>query len=207
MAFSPGGNLLAFAGDDHSVQLADVASGGGARVLTAHDGPVRSVAFSPNVALLASAGDDRVVRVCSVETGRQVRVLEGHLGALSSVVFSPDGTLLASGGADLTVRVWELRTGSLLATLVSLDKGGWAVLLPDGSYKLAGNPAGCFWWAVGRSTFGPGELDDFDPAVSRLDEDAPILGITDWPTGAGEPDYDGPIVESRRLSGFASSRT
>ncbi|CAO5150475.1 hypothetical protein FAIPA1_130097 [Frankia sp. AiPs1] len=25
---------------------------------------------------------------------------------------------------------------------------GWAVLLPDGSYKLMGEPDGRFWWMV-----------------------------------------------------------
>nr|MDT0664369.1 hypothetical protein [Micromonospora sp. DSM 115978] len=97
-------------------------------------------------------------------------LLTGSVGALTCVEFSPDGTLVAAGAADRTVHVWDTRQGMLVATLVGLDAGGWAILLPDGSYRLAGSPGRSFWWVVRSSTFGHGELDGIDPAVRRLDE-------------------------------------
>lgn len=60
------------------------------------------------------------------------------------------------------------------ATLLALDKGGYAVLLPDGSYKLEGNPGCTLWWAFKLCRFAPGELDPYDPRIRRLPTDAPI---------------------------------
>ncbi|MGF7238549.1 MAG: pentapeptide repeat-containing protein [Frankia sp.] len=186
LVFSPGADVLAFAGagggdqagngdgmGSGGVQLWELGSGVLRRLAVPVPGP-RSLAFSPDGALLAVAGEDRLVRVCQVASGEQVHVLEGHLGIPASVQFSPDGTLLASGAADQTVRVWETHTGEPLATLVGLDRGGWAALFPNGSYKLVGDPGGAFWWTLRTSTFGPGELDGVDPAITCLDELAAV---------------------------------
>ncbi|MGH3821396.1 MAG: hypothetical protein ACRDRA_00895 [Pseudonocardiaceae bacterium] len=85
----------------------------------------------------------------------------------------PDGTLLASA-SDATVRLWDPATGVLRATLLALEAGGYAVLLPDGSYKLDGDPGRSLWWAIKLCRFAPGELDPYDPTIRRLSADAPI---------------------------------
>jgi hypothetical protein len=64
---------------------------------------------------------------------------------------------------------------ALLATLVSLADGGWAVLLRDGSYKLVDDSAGDLWWVIKLCRFAPGELDGFDPAVRRMAPREPVL--------------------------------
>jgi hypothetical protein len=66
-------------------------------------------------------------------------------------------------------------TGDLLATLLSLAEEGYAVLLPDGSYKLAGNARGMLWWVMKLCRFEPGELDDHVLEIRRLPPDAKIL--------------------------------
>jgi hypothetical protein len=38
-----------------------------------------------------------------------------------------------------TARIWDATTGAHRVTLLGLADGGYAVLLPDGSYKLSGN--------------------------------------------------------------------
>jgi hypothetical protein len=51
------------------------------------------------------------------------------------------------------------------------------VLLPDGSYKLTGDPGDELWWSVGLARFEPGDLDAFDPTIRRLPDDAVIPGL------------------------------
>jgi hypothetical protein len=99
--------------------------------------------------------------------------LEGHTGRVRAVAVAPDGAWVVSGGADGTVRLWDLRDFTRAATLVAL-LGGWAVLLPDGSYKVGGETTG-LWWASGLCRFEPGELDEYVPAIRRLPDDAPLL--------------------------------
>ena len=62
-----------------------------------------------------------------------------------------------------------------LATLIPLADDGYATLLPDGSYKLRGDPGDRLWWAMKLCRFGPGELDPYVPSIRRLPDDAPIL--------------------------------
>jgi WD40 repeat protein len=177
VAFSPDGALLASAGDDRAVRLWEPESGEPRHTLAGHTGAVRSVAFAPGGRLLASSGDDRAVRLWEPDSGELRHTLVGHTGAVRSVAFAPGGRLLAAGGDDGTVRIWDAATGALLATLVSFAQHGWAALLPDGSYKLVGDPGESFRWVVGHCAFGPGELDSFDSAVRRLDETEPIASL------------------------------
>ena len=57
-------------------------------------------------------------------------------------------------------------TGATLATLVG-SADGWAALLPDGSYKLSGDPGG-LWWVAGLCRFEPRELDNLAQFVSSV---------------------------------------
>ena len=46
--------------------------------------------------------------------------------------------------------------------------------MPDGSYKLDGDPGRSLWWAIKLCRFVPGELDPCDSTIRRLPPDVSI---------------------------------
>jgi WD40 repeat protein len=110
VAFSPNGQLLASASDDHTVRLWDPKTKPWRATLEGHSRAVNAVAFSPNGQLLASASNDCTVRLWDSKTGASCAALEGHSDSVGAVAFSPDGQLLASASDDHTVRLWDIKT-------------------------------------------------------------------------------------------------
>ena len=107
--------------------------------------------------------------------GRTSATLAGHDNTVLAVAFSPSGALLATASSDATARVWDAASGTHLATLVPLPSGGYITLLPDGRYKLDGDPGDCLWWAAGLRRLGPDEAASRFPEVRRLPPAIPIL--------------------------------
>ena len=67
VAFHPGGDLLASAGEDQCVRLWDWRRGETVHVLRGHSLAVTSVAFSSHGKLLASAGDDGSIHLWDLD--------------------------------------------------------------------------------------------------------------------------------------------
>jgi WD40 repeat protein len=111
VAFSPDGQTVASASDDHTVRLWDAATGVERRTLQRHTGYVSAVAFSPDGQMVASASSDRTVRLWDAATGVERRTLQGHTDLVRAVAFSPDGQTVASASNDHTVRLWDPAIG------------------------------------------------------------------------------------------------
>ncbi|HSV66968.1 MAG TPA: pentapeptide repeat-containing protein [Mycobacteriales bacterium] len=174
VAYSPDGTRLATTSKDGTARIWDPTTGQLLITLTGHTGAVTAVAYSPDGTRLATTSYDNTARTWDPATGQTLTTLTGHTNAVSAVAYSPDGTHLATASRDSTARIWDT-TGTCLATLVPLPKGGYAVLLLDGSYKLDGNPGNVLWWAIKLCRFAPGELDPYVPEIRRLPPEAPIL--------------------------------
>ena len=59
--------------------------------------------------------------------------------------------------------------------LLPLAEEGWAAVLPDGRYKLVGDPTGRFWHVANLCRFEPGELAPYVESCRPLPLDAAIL--------------------------------
>jgi WD40 repeat protein/3',5'-cyclic AMP phosphodiesterase CpdA len=175
VAFSPDGTRIATASSDHTARIWDTATGTTLSTLEGHTDWLNAVAYSPDGTLLATAADDGTARLWDT-TGRERTTLIGHSHRVTSVAFSPDGRHVVTGAMDDTARIWDTASGATLATLVNLEVGS-AILLPDGSYKLSGDPGDKLWWAIKLCRFAPGELDPYYPEIRRLPDDAPIPGL------------------------------
>jgi len=76
--------------------------------------------------------------------------------------------------ADPSVRSELVYSGHPVTDKSVTEARRHALLLPDGSFKLEGDPGRSLWWAIKQCRFEPGELDPDDPTIRRLPPDAPI---------------------------------
>jgi len=109
---APGGNILAFAGKEHTVWLYDLTVGKNLCRMVGHQGDIECLAFAPDGKELVSGGRDGTARLWETASGQEIRCFRGHVGSVYGVAFAPDGRLFASASGDTTVMVWD-RTGRL----------------------------------------------------------------------------------------------
>jgi WD40 repeat protein len=191
VTYSPDGTRIATASDDNTARTWDLASLPGVRTtlvawlrrrpvvsssaLHGHQAGINDVAFTADGEGVVTASDDGTIRIWRLPGQAAEHVLTGHAAPVTGIALRPDGRFLASASGDGTVRIWSLETAAAIATLIPLPEGGYAALLPDGSYKLDGNPGDHLWWAMKLVRFAPGELDPYVPRIRRLPAGAPIL--------------------------------
>ncbi len=115
-SFSPDGETVVTASDDHTARLWDARTGMELAVLEGHEGDVRSASFSPDGTRVVTS-DDRTARIWDARTGKELVVLEGDNGDVWSASFSPDGTQVLTASSDDTARIWDARTAEEIVVL------------------------------------------------------------------------------------------
>ena len=110
------------------------------RVITGHQGVVRSVALSGDGRYIVSGSQHRTVAVWDLQTGARLHELTGHQNWVPSVALSCDGRYIVSGSEDRTVAVWDLQTGARLHELTGHHDWVTSVALSgDGRYIVSGS--------------------------------------------------------------------
>jgi autophagy-related protein 16 len=126
IALTPGGDVLATAGDDKVISLWDVDTGlatGPAR-LTGATGALLDCDFStgPSDAgglTILGAGTDKAVRLWDAASGRVRHTMTGHADKVCAARFNPwEPNRAVSGAHDRTIKAWDLHKGFCVASIM-----------------------------------------------------------------------------------------
>ena len=130
--FSPDGQSIVTASDDHTARIWSTATGRLLAKLEGHTSRVNSVAFSPDSHWIVTASDDHTARIWNAAAGKLLATLEGHSEAVNSVTFSPDATRIVTASDDRSIRIWNAVTGQPLDELEGHSRRvNCAVFSPD----------------------------------------------------------------------------
>ncbi|MCK9895950.1 TIR domain-containing protein [Frankia sp. AgB32] len=189
-SYSPTGHLLAVAGRGISLLRLGAGAPGAPEALEAPDElEITAVVFAPHERLLAAAGREQGrhrLWLWDVLTGRRAAGLEVS-APVCDLAFSPGGgEVLAAACVDGTQRYFDVDSLVPAATVVPFDDGGHAVLLPDGSHRIVGDPGGAVRWTARGREFTLHELNLLLAPGRRLGAGDRIPALAAFP--APEPD-------------------
>jgi eukaryotic-like serine/threonine-protein kinase len=188
VAFSPDGQRLASASDDHSVKVWDARTGQEVFTYKGHSDGVSRVVFSPDGLRLASTSTDRTTKIWDAGTGLVACTIR-HDDRVKGLAFSPDGRFIATGGYyNQTVWLWDAHNGQKVRRFKGLSGlVNGVAFSPDGR-RLAG-------WGDGA---GKGEVKVWDRETGQE-----VLSI-------GHPASIGDVAfspDGQRLAGGSDDKT
>jgi WD40 repeat protein len=116
VSWSPDGQYVTSASDDHTVDVWEATTGRHILTYDGHGDEVLFVAWSPDGVAIASGGRDETVQVWEAATGKKLLSYKRHTHQVYTLAWAPNGKRIASGGFDQTAQVWDAVSGELLVT-------------------------------------------------------------------------------------------
>lgn len=126
-ALTANGEMLAAGGDDHTIQMWDVASGRLLRTLDRHAVANTILTLSPNLKTVAVRVEDEPVTLWDTNSARMICQLEGSKGQEITLVYSPDASMAAAyiyvvddnkeKILESDIKLWDTTSGRLLHRL------------------------------------------------------------------------------------------
>jgi eukaryotic-like serine/threonine-protein kinase len=129
--FSPDGNKLATASNDHTARLWNLETGENTLVLP-HNNEVNDVGFSQDGLQIVTSSQDKTARVWDSGTGALLHSML-HSDNVWRSAFTPDGAMIGTACEDGTVRLWNAITGERIGAPLQHESAvGCIVFSPDG---------------------------------------------------------------------------
>jgi len=99
------------------------------RVLSGHEGWVRTVAVDPSNEWFASSGNDRLIKIWDLASGTLKLSLTGHIAGVRSVCISDRHPFLFSASEDCEVKCWDLEQNMVVRNYHGHLSGVYKVVL------------------------------------------------------------------------------
>ncbi len=116
VSWSPDGQRVVSASDDHTVDVWDAATGRHILTYDGHSDGVLFIGWSPDGNRMASGGRDQTIQVWDATTGKTLITYKQHAHQVYSLAWSPTGKRIASGSFDETVHIWDAASGNRFVT-------------------------------------------------------------------------------------------
>merc|ERR1719247_1838560 len=84
------------------------------RVLSGHEGWVRTLAVDPSNEWFASSGNDRLIKIWDLASGTLKLSLTGHVSTIRAVAISDRHPYLFSASEDCEVKCWDLEQNMVI---------------------------------------------------------------------------------------------
>ena len=110
--FSPSGDFLASAGNDHQILIWDIFDPQckNTLALKAHSNSILELCWTKDSSVLLSCSADKTFSSWDVGIGAHIRRYKGHEGIVNSVDASQTGSeTVVTAGDDFTVKLWDSR--------------------------------------------------------------------------------------------------
>ncbi|TIA68970.1 WD40 repeat-like protein [Aureobasidium pullulans] len=131
-AFNQDEDTIAWALDDHNINLQDLVTGAPPLTLYGYVGSAPRLAFSPDGKLFVSISSDRTVNLWDAETGALCNKFSCTYEILEAT-FSPDSVFLAIVLTNHTVELWSMTVRTSCWTLHAPETLEKVVFSPDGT--------------------------------------------------------------------------
>jgi len=111
LAFSPDNERLISAGDDETIFIWDVVSGGERAKIYGHSSSIKALAISPDGNFIASGDGHGIIKIWNLIRKQEIHSIKAHLLPINCLSWSPDSNILVSCSHDHYIKLWNLKKG------------------------------------------------------------------------------------------------
>ena len=137
LAFSLDNEKLISAGNDETIFIWDVVSGGEFGKIHGHSSSIKALATSPNGNFIASGDGQGIIKIWNLRTKQEIHSINDHSLPVNSLSWSPDGKILVSCSHDHSIKLWNPKQGEEICTLGQHSKPVNSVTFSPDSQLIA----------------------------------------------------------------------